>query len=226
MKAFAQAAYPTLNSDPLFVDILQGTTGDYATGFQGAPAHGVVNVSGGFRGGVAELDTGSTTASTDSIGLSGKGTPTLTQNMLTGAPWFIAARAETITGVDATGQAWPIGMATSPGFTTFPPFLGCYGPVSTTNYVFFVSSSTKIDTGIAIDTSHFNDFGIGFDGTTLVPYFGNVLAGTFAAIVGKSSTDLTGLASSAGGPVAIVVAGSTTRVRIELDKLFGMVAVP
>lgn len=225
MKAFAQAAYPTLNSDPFFADFAQGTTGDYSVVFQSG--HGVVNVSGAFRGGVVEIDTGSTTVSGDKAGVSIKGTPVLVSNMLTGAPWFIAARAETVTGVDATGQAFPICMALSPAGTPEPPFLGCYGPTSTTNYVFYASATTQIDTGIAIVTSSFADFGIGFDGTTLVPYYGNVMAGTFAAIAGKSSTDLTGLQSAAGGPVAVVVAGAgAVRTRIEQDKLFGMVAVP
>lgn len=224
MIAFAQSKYPTLQSDPLFVDLIQGTTGDYA--IVGAASGGAAPISGAFRAGVVELDTGAGTVNGSIVGVSGKGVPTLTQNILTGAPWFFAARAEPVTGVDATGQSFPVCMALAPSGTPTPPFLGCYGPVSTTHYVFYVSASTRIDTGIAIDTTHFNDFAIGFDGVTLTPYYGNVLAGTFAAITGKSSTDLTGVVSAAGTPAAYVVAGSgAVRIRMELDKLFGMVAI-
>lgn len=224
MQAFAQAKYPTLNSDPLFLDVIQGAGGDYTQVFQAL--NGVINVSTGFRGGVGELDTGVSTASGSHVAMMGKGQPALTNSMTTGAPWFVASRGQTVTGVDATGQSFVVGMTLATATFLNSVLLGCYGPTSTTNYTFYVSGTTQIDTGIPVDLVHFKDFGIGFDGTTLVPYFGDVLAGTFAAIAGKSSTDLTGMTNQPGAPAAAVVAGSTTRIRQEIDKLFGMVAVP
>lgn len=221
MFAFAVAKYPTISKE-LLVDFLAGLAGDYAATTNN---NGAVNVNTSVTGGVVTLDTGASTLANTNAAVTPKGGPALCGNTLTGAPWFFATRARANVVVTATDQMLMCGPSTAPTpISLSNPFFGMDGTASTGFLVLHASNSTKVITTVAIDTTLFHDFALGFDGTTLTAYYGNVLAGTLVSVA--TSTDLTSLQSSPGQPECYLFAGATTRLTADVDAIYGAVATP
>lgn len=210
MFAYFRTVLPTLTNDFL-IDIDKGNLGDYTT--DNVAGTGTQNINTGFNGGVVTLDTAGTAGST--VGIHPIGTPALVANIKTSAPWAVSGRAKLGTGSDGTTQLNAVAMTTSgvPGSSNI--ILGVRGVVSTAFLTLTVQgggTTAQVSTQ-AIDTTQFLDFGISFDGVTLQAHYGDVMAGTFAALTGCLITDLTNVSTSPGTLWALVANGGTAASR-------------
>lgn len=218
MYAYAKTQLGTLESD-FMIDFDRGSTGDYGT--NNAAGTGVANLNTNFNGGVLTLDTGANANST--IGVSPIGTPTILTSTKNGPPWFNATRAKPFGTIDAQGtfDICAVTTAGTPG--TALCSLGIRGTNSTAFLTLSIRAggTTVLVTVQAIDTTQFVDYGLGFDGTTLTAYYGQLMAGTFAPIAAGFITDLTNMNASTGAPWAFMNGGTLASSRgFSIDNQF------
>lgn len=221
MFAYAVSKYPTIGTD----FILEYTLGASATGDYGASTNqnAVANYSTAVNNGDVQLDTGSTTINNTTVYVFARNNPTIVANVATGAPWFCAGRAKLETTPGASGQTFPMVLTQISPFGFGAPAIGFLGSTSTTNLT-LVDGAAGIATSKAADFTAFHDYGVGFDGVTITGYYGDVALGTMAAIA--TSTNLTGLHSGAGQPVAYINSSGTTRQLMDTAVLYCAMANP
>lgn len=210
MFAFARTQLATLDSD-FMVDFDRGATGDY--GANNAAGTGAANLNSNFNGGVLTLDTGANANST--IGVSPFGTPAIVSSTKNTPPWFVATRGKPFGTIDAQGTFDICAVTTAGAPGSALTSLGIRGSNSTAFLTVSIRAggTTVQVTTQAIDTTQLVDYGLGFDGTTLQPYYGQLMAGTFAAIVGGSITDLTNMNASTGAPWSFMSGGTLASSR-------------